>query len=128
VLRFTCNAANKSRLGWDFVAAVETGRFRLPRSPAGTGASASGEEGRLLERLRAQMRACAAEIGPGEAKPLRWSVPENARGPDGELLHDDLMVAAALCTTLDAIDWAGPGGSWMVQGQDPLKEMDRQRF
>ena len=115
VLRFTFSAASKSRLGWDFVAAVEAGRFRLPRSPA-------GEAGRTLERLRAQMRACEGQIGAGEGKPLRWSVPDSARGPDGEALHDDLLIAAALCTSLDRLDWGGPGGAWMVAAKDPLAE------
>jgi hypothetical protein len=135
VIRRIFTAANKSRLGWDFIAALETGRFRLPRIPAGEGASSTGvgaspggNGGRVLERLWAQMKACSAEVGPGEDKPLRWSVPDGARGPQGEVLHDDLLVAAALCTTLDGIDWAGPGGGWVVQGRDPLKEMDRERY
>jgi hypothetical protein len=117
VRRFTFSSKTKSRLGWDFVAAIEAGRFRLPRA-------VEGEEGLVLERLLAQMRACSAELGQGEAKPLRWSVPDGARGPRGEPLHDDLLVAAALCVTLDGLDWSGPGGGWLVQARDPLAEMD----
>ena len=113
VLRFTFSAASKSRLGWDFIGAVESGRFRLPHSPA-------GEAGRALERLRAQMRACSAEVGQGEGQALRWGVPEGVKDSQGQPLHDDLLMAAALCVALDGIEWRGPGGAGVVRAEDPL--------
>lgn len=116
VTRFTFSAASKSRLGWSFISIVENGRFHLPRG------------GSLVERLREQMRTCTAEVGLGPDQPLRWGVPEGRKGLDGQPLHDDLLVAAALCAELDGQDWGTNGQGLVVRGLDPIKGLDRERF
>lgn len=118
VRRFIFSASSKSRLGWDFVALVENGRFLLPRTRLEEG-------GDLVERLRLQMASCEQELGGGPEKALRWEVPARVRGPDGAPLHDDLLTAAALCCVLDETHWPLPGGGQILPGRDPLQEMDR---
>ncbi len=115
VTRFEFNAASKSRLGWDFLGVIELGRFRLPRA-------GGSRELALVDQLRAQMRACAYVLGGGPAEALHWAVPETARDPrSGELLHDDLLMAAALCARLDALDWPAEGmRTQVIAGRDPL--------
>jgi hypothetical protein len=66
---------------------------------------------------------------PGPGKVLRWSVPDGYRHPyTGELLHDDLLMSAALVAVLDAQQWAITGPAWIVSRADPLSEMDREGF
>jgi hypothetical protein len=114
VLRFTFSASSKSRLGWAFRTLVAGGRFLLPRA-----------DEPLLAQLREQMIRCEAEVGKGLEEPLRWGVPEHTRASNGDLLHDDLLVAAALCTQLDGESWPAAQETFVIRGRDPLREMDR---
>ncbi|TSA54224.1 MAG: hypothetical protein D4R38_02690 [Dehalococcoidia bacterium] len=100
----------KSEIGWRFLAIIETGRFR---------------DCALTDAVRAQYDACVSEILPGPAKTLRWSVPEGTRGQDGELIHDDYLLADALVAILDEMDWQITSPSVIVPAQDPLTNMDR---
>jgi hypothetical protein len=100
----------KSEIGWRFLAIIETGRFR---------------DCCLTDAVRAQYDACVSEILPGPAKTLRWNVPEGTRGPDGELVHDDYLLADALTAILDELGWQITGPSVIVPAQDPLTNMDR---
>ena len=47
-----------------------------------------------------------------------------ARAADGAPLHDDLLMAAALCTRLDGEPWPLGGAGGMVAPRDPLREID----
>jgi hypothetical protein len=60
-------------------------------------------------------------VAPGAAKQLRWSVGEAQRDPySGELLHDDLLVSAALCEVLDGLAWGlGEARSEVIKVKDP---------
>lgn len=94
VIPFIFGAASKSQLGWDFVALIDTGRFREYRDDSAAG----GEAARVTARYWAEIRATTYETLPGPGRLLRWSVPQG-RG------HDDLVVSAALTAVLDGIDW-----------------------
>ena len=100
----------KSELGWRYLAIVETGRLR---------------DCCLTDPVLAQYLACQAEILPGPAKTLRWGVPEGTRGPDGELVHDDYLLADALVSELDRLDWSITTESVTVTSVDPLLAMER---
>lgn len=100
----------KSEIGWRFLAIIETGRFR---------------DCCLTDAVRAQYDACTSEILPGPAKTLRWNVPEGTRGPDGELVHDDYLLADSLTAILDELDWQITSPSVIVPAADPLSNMDR---
>ncbi len=122
VLRYEFNTMTKSRLGWNFVEVVESGRFQLPRA-------ADLQAEALVELFRAQCRGCQYRVGQRPAQALHWGVPEGAKNPHGgETLHDDLLLAAALCARLDSVDWppsANPGESGIIQGSDPLDRRER---
>jgi hypothetical protein len=99
----------KSEIGWRFISIIETGRFRdcCP-----------------TDEVRAQYAACRSEILPGQARTLRWGVPEGQRGPQGERLHDDILVADSLVAKLDRLEWRISLPTVFVPGRDPLKDMD----
>jgi hypothetical protein len=101
--------AEKSETGWRFLSIIETGRFRdcCP-----------------TDELRAQYDACRSEILPGPAHTLRWGVPEGARGPQGERLHDDLLLADSLVAQLDRLEWHVSLPGFIIPGKDPLDDMD----
>ena len=91
---FVFSAASKSRLGWDLLALIDAGRL-TSFDPA----RCDDPEQLRLERLfRAQVAACRYSVLPGPGKLLRWSV-------EDPLLHDDLLISAALIATLDGLDW-----------------------
>ena len=77
----------KSEIGWRFLSIIETGRFR---------------DHVHTDAVRLQYCRCISEILPGPLKTLRWGVPDGTRGPDGELIHDDFILADSLVAKLDA--------------------------
>jgi len=97
----------KSELGWRFLSIIETGRLRdcCPN-----------------DQVRVQYDACQAEILPGPGKVLRWGVPEGARGADGELVHDDYLLADALIAEIDRLPWAASTDVFIGEGFEPLEK------
>jgi hypothetical protein len=89
VVPFIFTAASKSRLGWDFLGLIDSGRFR-EYEPTQLPDAVTAE-------YHSQLRATAFEVLPGPGNLLRWSVPTR----DG---HDDLVISAALCAVLDTLD------------------------
>lgn len=119
VIPYTFNASTKSQLAWDFIAIIETGRWRdyTPHDePA--------------RQFWAQLAGCTYETtGPNQQ--IKWSVPENRRDPvTNELLHDDWIMSAALAAVIDQLPWGptGPGTSYVIKAPDPIEEADRGRF
>jgi len=99
----------KSEIGWRFLTIIETGRFR---------------DCCITDQVRAQYVACQSEILIGPAKTLRWSVSQNARTPDGELIHDDYLLADSFVAVLDRLDWTINTEPVIIPPPDYLKEMD----
>lgn len=124
VVPFTFTAQSKSDLGWDFLAVIETGRYKEYR--------VTGEQtvpGKLQERFWRQVRACEHRATDSAGRGLRWGVPDGRRDPQsGERLHDDLLISAALCAVLDQFDWSASGESRLIERRDPLEEIDRGGF
>jgi hypothetical protein len=115
VLRFLFTQASKSKLGWDFLALVDTRRFLDWQPQAGV-----VDERTLFLR---QLQACELEVLPGNERKLKWGVPEGRRDPgSGELLHDDLVLSAALSARLDELPW-GTAQSVVVRAPDALEGM-----
>jgi len=116
------NAAVKSKLGWGFLAIIDSGRFKDYASPEGDQSAAS-----QLQRLFfKQLEHTQYEIVAGPEKRIKWGVPQGARDPaSAELLHDDLVLSAALVSVLDEQSWSMAGGAFYVPASDPLSEMDR---
>jgi len=99
----------KSEIGWRFLSIIETGRFR---------------DHVHTDEVRLQYNKCICEILPGPAKTLRWGVPDGTRGPGGELIHDDFILADSLTTILDRLEWVIHLDPSSSEGWDPLEEMD----
>ncbi len=106
-VKFT--SQEKSEIGWRFLSIIETGCFI---DPAPT------------EEVRLQYSRCISEILPGPAKHLRWGVPDGSRGPDGELIHDDYILADSLTAFLDRLEWYAHTGISTAEGFDPFEGLD----
>ncbi len=111
VLPFVFNSSTKSKLGWDFLGIVDGGRWK-DYAPFDDG-------------LAQQLSFCQYEVIPGPAKTLKWSVPDGTRDPaTGDLVHDDLVLSAALCGVLDDQAWSVAGPMLVAARVDPLEGMD----
>lgn len=122
---FLFTTASKSKLGWDFLALVDSGRYQEPVAGnlkvAGDALATT-----LMAEFWRQLSFCQYEICPGAEKRLKWGVPDGTRDPaNGELVHDDMVISAALTARLDAEAWQPAGPTLIVQAADPLKEMDQ---
>jgi len=87
-----------------------------------------GDEGQTTgvtnDQVRLQYTACRSEVLPGPGKILRWGVPEGARGPDGQLIHDDFLLADSLVGILDSLEWYSPTELVVIPGFDPLSRCE----
>jgi len=53
-------------------------------------------------------------------------VPDGSRDPaTGELVHDDLLISAAMCAVLDDKEWFVSLPPFIIEADDPLKELDQ---
>ena len=140
---FKFTQQSKSQLGWDLIALIETGRFKdyacttpkfsvvsnavVPNAIIGRGqVSIDDRQPPDAARLQAiflqQAKFCQMEILPGPGKILRWSVPEGGRDPaTGELVHDDLLLSAALCCVIDS-EAFGSAESTVIKPSDPITQ------
>jgi hypothetical protein len=133
VIPFKFSQQSKSQLGWEWLAAIESGRFK---EYASRGASFkiigegqisldTGEPpnaARLQAEFWRQARHCQVEILPGPGKILRWGVPAGTRDPaSGELVHDDLLLSAALCCVIDGEQF-GKAESSIIHPPDPISQ------
>ena len=106
------NAAVKSEIGYRFLAIIETGRFR--------DCDPSPEADR-------QYAACQSEALIGPRRTLRWGVPDGARDENGELVHDDIILADSLVVELDRLEWTYASKTLVVPARDPLDDMSHFR-
>ncbi len=107
-VRYTAQV--KSRIYYDFLAMINTGRFKdCAPSP----------------QVEAQYRNCQAEALIGPSQLIRWGVPDSKRGPDGNLIHDDHLMADALATFLDEMNWEKYKPSTIIPAEDPIIRMNR---
>jgi hypothetical protein len=152
VLPFIFNTSTKSKLGWDFLAIVDTGRWKdwtaggaasgapglggdreasRPFLGRDNGVKISGSGADNCHHLQAQffieLAAVQYEILPGPNKTIRWSVPDNTKDPDtGEPIHDDLVISAALAAVLDTeIDWYIQTETIVIHAPDVMEVLDR---
>jgi hypothetical protein len=117
VLPFIFTGSSKSSLGWDFLSVIETGRYKEYTLPPDKG------EPDLQSLFYRQCRGAQMEILPGPERRMRWGVPEGMRDEaSGELLHDDLLISAALCALLDEQEW-GTAVSEIISPLDPLDDL-----
>lgn len=100
----------KSEVGYGYLAIIETGRLRdcCP-----------------TDEVLLQYTKCQSEILPGPAHTMRWGVKDGTRGPDGQLIHDDHILADSLTAALDELDWYLPFNGSIIHYPDPDEEAQR---
>jgi len=110
VIPFIFTAKSKSDLAWNFLSIIETGRYKdLPPATS--------------PLFWQQLESCQSKILEGPGRMIRWGVPDGTRSIEtGELIHDDLVISAALCSVLDQQTW-GLACSQVIQSRDPIQEM-----
>ncbi len=113
----------KSEIGWRFLSIIETGRFTAFSSLQNSEFRIQSSE----EIARLQYMMCQSEIVPGPAKLLRWGVPDGRRGPAGQLVHDDFLLADSLIAKLDELHWSIHFEPFIIPAVDPLDEMSGTR-
>ena len=118
-LRFTQQV--KSRLGWGFLAVIDTGRFQDHLANGN-----SNEAERLQALFQRQLAAVNYRVSSGPEHFIAWGVLETARDPEsGGLLHDDLVLSAAMVAVLDEQPWSvSSSAPLVIAAADPIKEMD----
>jgi len=120
VIPFLFTPKSKSDLGYGFLAVTDTGRFRD---------YSAEDDDDLVAEFQRELAAVQYEILEGPSKTMRWSVPDGTRDPTtGDYLHDDLVISAALCSVLDSQIFPTGKGALVLQGRDPLAEMDQEGF
>jgi hypothetical protein len=92
VLPFVFSLASKSKLGWDFLGVIDSGRFKE------YGQAEDWETSELARIFWRQVEQCTYEVRPGPNRLMSWSVPDPR-------VHDDLLLSAALVAVLDEQDW-----------------------
>ena len=109
------SARVKSDLGWDFLAIVETGRYR----------DYADDQEPDTRQFWHEVEACQYQVREGPGQVMKWG---NWETPAYDGLtaygHDDLIISAALTATLDKQDWPGTGPSAVVEHKDVLEEID----
>ena len=118
-LRFTQQV--KSRLGWGFLAVIDTGRFQDHLA-----GGSCNEADRLQALFKRQLTAVSYSVSSSPEHFIAWGVPETARDPEGGgLLHDDLVLSAAMVAELDVQPWSvSSNAPLVIAAADPIKEMD----
>jgi len=117
VLPFVFTSKSKSDLGWSFLAVCDTGRFKDYAVRDGYSDKVTVQFWNEIEQVQYEAT---------DSKMIKWSVPDGTRDPaTGELVHDDLVISAALCAVLDDQEWSIGGAALVVQGKDPLDDMDK---
>lgn len=112
VIPFIFTQKSKSDLGWSFLSVVETGRYK-DYAPAD----------QLQRTFWSQVESCQSQIQEGPGKIIRWGVPDGYRHPDtAELIHDDLLISASLCSLLDAQEWGIAKSN--LSYTDPLQDLE----
>jgi hypothetical protein len=134
VIPLLFNRQVKSKLGWGFLAVIDTGRFQDFRSTHNSYSESAlvnplawqmmNEQERLQALFQRQLQAVSCEASIGPERWLKWSVPEGTADPLGGLLHDDLVISAAMTAILDEQEWHLSLPPQIIQASDPLKEMD----
>ena len=123
VLSVVFNAAVKSRIGWGFLAIVDGGRFK---EYACEERQVPDEAMTLQALFFRQLEQVQYSVQNGPEKHVKWGVPSQARDHlDGSPLHDDLVLSAALCAVLDEQNWCQWEAGVVLNGRDPLIEMDK---
>jgi len=106
----------KSDLGWNFVAVIDTGRYR----------DYADDQAQETRQFWYEVEHCNYTIHEGPGKSISWGADETP-AYDGLIArgHDDLLISAAMVSILDVQEWPGSGPSATVAALDPIAEIDK---
>ena len=134
VTELTFNRQIKSKLAWGFLSVIDTGRFQdfkpKLRAERDDGvlnplAMAMQDEQDSLQALfYKQLSAVSYEVSVGPERAIRWGVTEGTRDAEGTLIHDDLVLSAAMVAVLDEQEWHLGYEPLLIQAVDPLLVID----
>lgn len=117
VISFVFNSATKSRLGWDFLSLIETGRYKEYALP-------TDSREPYQEEFFRQARLCTMDLSGGSDQRVKWGVPAGKSDPQtGKTVHDDWLLSSALAAVLDREPWSLHTPPLVIQRGDPLEEM-----
>ncbi|HSN95335.1 MAG TPA: hypothetical protein VLR89_09790 [Anaerolineaceae bacterium] len=123
VLPLVFNQSLKSKLGWNFLSIIDTGRFQDYFNQASD--AFYREQSALQAIFEQQLLACQYKVNIGPEKTLHWGVPEGTREAGSrQFLHDDLLISAAMTAVLDEQDWTCPAEPMLIAAPDPIREME----
>jgi len=111
VISFEFTMASKSDLGWDFLAVIETGRYK----------DYADDHQADTRQFWREVGECEFEVLPGPHKRMRWGVSDPA-------VHDDFVISAALVAALDKIEWTLDVEGEVIEATDYIKEVDGGEF
>jgi hypothetical protein len=114
VIPFLFTSKSKSDLGWQFLAVIETGRYKEPVG--------------MKTKFWEEAKCCMSQVLEEPGRLMRWGVPDGTRNEIGELVHDDELISAAMCALLDEQELGISSPPLVVERGDPLKEMDEEGF
>ena len=117
VVPFIFTSKSKSELGWKMIAIIDTGRWKEPLQDD------SYQDG-LRQKFKQQLVNCEYQILPGPNKTMSWGVPEGKRNEQGEAIHDDLVMSAALISEYEKEIVLPAGDLLMVRADDVLDSME----
>ena len=114
-INFIFSLSSKSKMGWAWLGMIQTGRWKEYK-----------QRDALQARYFEQIRYCRYEgvLGPGNL--IKFAVPDGTRNEQGEYVHDDLIMSAAMSAVIEekiAGNWIAPAETLVVQAADPLEEM-----
>jgi hypothetical protein len=116
VIPFLFTAKSKSDLGWKFLSVIETGRFKDHID--------MGIADPVQSEYFQQLQYYLMDIREGPNRIMQWGVPDGTRDQtSGELVHDDLVISAALSSILEDCEW-GLAESSVIEVTDPLDDLD----
>ncbi|MBI9043372.1 MAG: hypothetical protein JEZ06_02730 [Anaerolineaceae bacterium] len=117
VIKYVFTSSSKSKLGWDFLAVCDTGRFKDHQKIESDNHQAA---------FWTEVENCEYAVRDGPGKLLSWSVPEGTRDQvTGDLVHDDLLISAAMTAALDWEEWFVVNETMIIDAPDPLNELDQ---
>lgn len=111
---FVFSMASKSKMGWNWLGMVNTGRWQESITPDP-----------LRDKFLEQLDYCQYEVMGGVGNMIRFSVPDGQKNERGEFIHDDLIMSAAMSAVIEdkvGESWILPGETLFVEAADPLLE------
>ena len=112
---FTFSMQSKSKIGWAWMGMVMTGRWKEYKDSDG-----------LQKTFFEQLKYCKYEVVPGPGNMIKYAVPDGTRNQNGEYVHDDLIMSAAMSAAIEekmADSWIQPAETLIIPAADPLEEM-----